>query len=259
MKTRLIAGAVVLAAAATLPASAGDLTLKYTGQGPKTGVNYSYTYLNPNTMMMENKTAGTSAGVFNWDVIDDSNSNWSFGPTVKTFCIELTENIGSGNVVTYGEDPGAVNSPEWSPPPYGPEPMGSTRAAMLGDLHARFYGTAVSVVGNSNYAFIGGNYTGNVIAAAFQVSVWEIVHENTADASTLATLKAGLDATAGNFFITNGSGNANTVRLLANDMFAQLLMGGQLSYGLAGLNSASKQGIHPLIGHEFCGRGQKHQ
>src|SRR5690606_11644592 len=86
MKTQMIKWMLGAAAAASvsMSASAANLFLDFNGVGPAVAVTYS---LNGNS-------ANTSAGVFNWTVLAGSTQpGFSVGQQVKTFCIELTQNV----------------------------------------------------------------------------------------------------------------------------------------------------------------------
>lgn len=104
----------------------------------------------------------TTAGIFDWTRTggDASDPTGNF----KSFCVELDQTINLGGTFTYemievtdGPKPGIA---------LGAGPMGQTKADMLAKLWAAYYDQAL--LSNAN-------------AAAFQVSVWEIVYDGDLD------------------------------------------------------------------------------
>lgn len=194
----------VAACAVAASASASNLSLTFNGVGPSVSVNYSFNGA---------PAANTSAGVFNWN-----------GNTVKTFCTQLNENISNGQTVNF-----AVVAPELVPdnPPASPGNMGAIKAEVMRDLYARFYATAVS--GSATQA------------AAFQILVWEISHEDLDGAATAAAYLTKLNL-AGGDFIVNSSGDSDAALSQANTWRLQLGVGGFLGFeNLRGLTNGDFQ------------------
>ncbi|MBY0112757.1 MAG: hypothetical protein K2Y21_08045 [Phycisphaerales bacterium] len=97
---------------------------------------------------------GTLAGGMNW-TRDNVNPGTFAGlqGDFRTFCIEITQNVGFGNTYDY-----LVIDPSDAPTF---DPMGSFRAGQLSELFGRFYSGLTT---GSDYG-------------AFQMAVWEIVYE----------------------------------------------------------------------------------
>lgn len=126
---------------------------------------------------------GTTAGVMNWV------------GGYETFCIQLEEYISGGQQVTYNVlDVADVPDAE-------PGAMGTFRAGLIEDLYAR------------NYASIASDED----AAAFQVAIWEIVHERGDTFNPLTLGDLGLSTGTARFTSVNGN-----VLTLAGDLLAGL-------------------------------------
>ena len=164
-KSSLLAGGVITVLASAIVAHGdvvvGDtLNITFNSVSPARAVTWTF----DDGTDVESRT--TSAGVL----------NWSDG--YRTFCIQLDENINSGSSVPF-----AVVDPSDLPdqPPL-PGPLGTARSAVMQDLYAR------------NYDFVMGQ-TGSLArdwAAAFQIMVWEISHELSADTTDASTVLADL-------------------------------------------------------------------
>ena len=199
--------AAVLAAATTfcleLPtASADGYTLTFEGMGPRRFIDWTF-----------NSVSDTArGGIFNWE------------EGVKTFCTQLQEDLVQGGSVDY-----TIVEVEFVPdePPL-PGPMGISRAIVLKDLYARWYSTVMDKDGSEakNYA------------AAFQMNIWEITHQDGND-STPETVLQSLNFNAGNATFTSNS----VVDVIANMMLNSLGEGGvfQPFDSLRGLTSELKQ------------------
>jgi hypothetical protein len=145
---------------------------------------------------------GTTAGVMNWV------------GGYETFCIQLQEYISGGQQVTYNVlDVADVPDAE-------PGAMGAYRASLIEDLYARNYASIASAED----------------AAAFQVAIWEIVHERgdtTAGGLTLGNL--GLSDGTARFNVNAGS----NVVTLASGLLAGLGGGTETYLGFGGLRGLS--------------------
>lgn len=230
LKHMALAGVAAFAVAAS-SANAGTLKLDFQGVGPGQSINYSKN--------SGSNFSGTTAGIFNWTVVGAGTTQPGFsdGQTVKSFCIELGQVVADPTTFDCVD---IQNAPNFSPP----GPMGAARAALLGDLFARFYSTVMSGPTNTN-------------AAAFQLCVWEITHEegweNSGAANTSGTDLANLTAIKNNLTVANtgtvGDANVNTFRVstsgsardLANTWLGSLLAGGLQSSHLIGLTASSNQ------------------
>lgn len=101
----------------------------------------------------------TKAGVFNWTRTGGSHVGDPVG-NFRSFCVELTQNISPGSSYTYD-----VVAVEDAPNDGFASGMGTAKAALLSELWGRFY----SPLFDADQA------------AAFQVSVWEIVYDGGVD------------------------------------------------------------------------------
>jgi hypothetical protein len=105
--------------------------------------------------------------------------------------------------------------------------MSANQATMMADLYSRYYASSTETAGTS-WTSRQNN------AAAFQLVVWEISHENFG-ASDLAGMQAELNIGLGAFVVTdatNGdSAAATAVSELANNMIAALGSGGWNQFG----------------------------
>lgn len=202
-RSNLVAGGLLVVIGSTCVARAdvmvGDtLSLTFQGSGPSKAVSWTF----------DGDSGTNSAGFLNW------------AGGVKTFCVQLEENIGGGQTVDF-----AVVGPEGLPdqPPL-PGPMGAVRSLVMQDLYSRYYDSTLA----------GDAYD----AAAFQMVIWEISHEMSADSTSASLLVAGLDFGSGDSTFASSS----TVETLAGDMLADLGVGGFNTYSrLLGLTDPTKQ------------------
>ncbi|QDU60579.1 Exoglucanase A precursor [Planctomycetes bacterium Pan216] len=152
------------------------------------GKSFSYTFVTDSQTF--NKS--TTAGVFTWQTSENAQTDLE---TFYSFCYDLLQNVSRGS--TYDFD---IISAEAGP--FNGEGVSSVIGTERGDLLSEFWGR------NFNSLFDNGTViTEN--AAAFQVGVWEIVHDT------------GLDVLSGNFSARAGSTNASFVAL-ANTWLGQL-------------------------------------
>lgn len=150
---------------------------------------------------------GTTAGVMNWV------------GGYETFCVQLEEYVSGGNQYTYDVlDVAEVPDAE-------PGAMGSYRASLIEDLYAR------------NYASIDSAED----AAAFQVAIWEIVHER--GGNTAGELMVGeLGLSTGTSQFRNGNGAIDGgVFDLAGSLLAGLGGGTETFLGFGGLRGLSNE------------------
>lgn len=185
-------------------AAAETMPLTFIGVGPKKTIDY--------TVSGNNGWGTVKAGVYNWN------------GGVDTFCVQLQENISTGDSVDYKVvDPSKV-------PDSPPGRMGDERATLVRDLYARWYDNVMSRSGSSAKKY----------AAAFAMNIWEITHQN-ANENSAMTVYNKLDFDIGN---ARFDGRTNGVNNLANDML-ESLGGGEgnwLSFdGLNGLKDTDYQ------------------
>ncbi len=98
----------------------------------------------------------TYAGSFEWSRTGGDYAGAGAFGSFTTYCIELSQHISFGRTYDY-----TVRDPEASPVPGGG--MGAGRAALLSELFGRFYSP---------------QFLTNDAAAAFQVAVWELSHDD---------------------------------------------------------------------------------
>lgn len=101
----------------------------------------------------------TSAGSFNWTRTGGDYDGAGADGAFVTYCIELAQHISYGSSYSYETRPADL-----SPIPGGG--MGSTRANLLAELFGRYYNA---------------DFVANDEAAAFQVAVWELSHDDGAN------------------------------------------------------------------------------
>ena len=153
--------------------SAESLQLTYQGMGARRFVSVNF-----------NGAASTvRGGVFKW------------GGSLRSFCTQLEENLTLGSTVDYEIVPVELVPDE----PPSPGPMGISRATLVRDLYARWYYTVMSKTGTE----------GRDYAAAFQMNIWEITHQNVND-STAVTALAGMNLNNGNASFASNS-NAQVI------------------------------------------------
>ncbi|MCH2160591.1 MAG: hypothetical protein MK085_01825 [Phycisphaerales bacterium] len=184
-------------------ASANTMELTYEGMGPRRFVTYTF----------NSSTHTVRGGQFLW------------AGNVRTFCTQLEEDLSIGSTVEYEIVPVELVPDE----PPSPGPMGINRAILVKDLYARWYETVLSKTGLEarNYA------------AAFQMNIWELTHQDVDDSTPDSTL-SGMSLALGNATFSSNAG----VDALANMMLGSL--GGGVSdflgfQRLRGLTSPTRQ------------------
>lgn len=184
-------------------ASADFVDVVFTGTGAGSNVKVSSPVRNGDVFAGQVRmTLSNSTGV-------DLNGNWI------VYCTDLGQNI-SGGSTTYEVLPVA------SLPMGGG--MGAAKAAAIGDLYAFAAGSQLS------------NATSNALATAFQVAIWEIVHDFDANASGY-----GLDVTAGSFSATQTNGSALSAAVMGHLASLFAAIGTTSGSTLLGLGHPSAQ------------------
>ncbi|MBL9140709.1 MAG: Cys-Gln thioester bond-forming surface protein [Phycisphaerae bacterium] len=176
MRTLIAAstGALVLAGVS----HADFVDVVYTGTGAGSSVTVSSPVRNGNVFAGQIRmTLSNSTGI-------DLNGNWT------VFCSDLGQNV-SGSSTTYEVLP--VSS---LPAGSG---MGAAKAAAIADLYAFAAGSQLS------------SGTSNNLATAFQLAIWEIVHDFDANA-----VNYGLSITSGLFSATKTNGDAFSATLMGH-------------------------------------------
>ncbi len=220
----LIAGALGVAASANAGLVIGDtITLSRIGtSGRAMNVNYD----GSRAWNASGVTGGqfTIGGFINWN--RELVNGAAAGGTIGAFCVEISEGFPDDPIQYTMVDPTGV--PEESPPGN----MSANQSQMMQDLYSRYYG---SVTANSGSW---GSYLDD--AAAFQLVIWEISHENFSDTSDLASMKSELDLTLGALVATDYF--SNDVLTAANAMISALGSGGWNNYSslLGGTNATNQ-------------------
>jgi hypothetical protein len=177
MRTSLVAlsaGALSLCSLA----SADFVDVVYAGTGAGSNVKVSSPVRNGDVFAGQIKmTLSNSTGV-------DLNGNWI------AYCTDLGQNV-SGGSTTYEVLPVA------SLPMGGG--MGAAKAAAIGDLYAFAAGSQLT------------NTTSAALATAFQLAIWEIVHDFDANAAGF-----GLNVTSGTFSATKTDGSALSAAVMGH-------------------------------------------
>lgn len=178
----------------TLPhlAQAGWIKANFDDVSPGLNVNYK----------LGASTGSTKAGVMNWDVVAYDGSKggaadapfyatYPIGSSFTSFCVELSQYTASP---VYFERVDVASVPRPGSGSGNPSTgMGDPKADALINLFAKYYDPTAFALDSKN-------------AVAFQIAIWEIVHESL----------GAWDTTAGNFYITNTTGAVDLARDRAN-------------------------------------------
>ncbi len=114
--------------------------------------------------------------------------------------------------------------------------MTANQSQMMQDLYSRYYSDVINSDDDTSW----GNASDE--AAAFQLVIWEISHENFSDTSDLASMKSELSITLGALVVTDTF--SNDVLTTANAMINALGSGGWNNYGaLLGATNATNQDL----------------
>ena len=221
--------AAIVASSASAGITIGDtLSLSRAGTSPQRAVTVNFDYARASNATGVTGGVTGNAGITTFDVLQ-INGSTGYGQ-ILGFCVEINEGFPDDPIAYDVVDPTSV--PEESPPGN----MSANQSAMMQDLFRRYYSTTVDR-GSSSWT----DYQNN--AAAFQLVVWEISHENFSSAD-LAGMQAELNIDEGAFVVTDATngdaGAATTVSTLAGNMIAALGGGGWQSYGnLLGASNGS--------------------
>ena len=225
MKSLLFTG---LVAATTISSNVsaglevGDvITVSRLGTSPSRAIRYNY-----DASRSWNATATGSdyfglAGVSTFAFISGGYGN------IGTFCVEMNEGFVDDPIVYTVTD--IANVPEHAPP----AGMSDAKQTLMKDLYARYYDSVMDGSGMSWSDYSNG-------AAAFQLAIWEISHENLSSDSDASAVLGELYITVGAMAFTD-TFNSETAAL-ASQMLASLGDGGfQNYYKLRGLTSPNNQ------------------
>jgi len=225
--------AALVASSASAGITIGDtLSLSRAGTSPQRAVTVNFDYSRASNATGVTGGVVGNAGVTTFDVLQ-INGSTGYGQ-ILGFCVEINEGFPDDPISYNVVDPTSV--PEESPPGN----MSANQSQMMQDLFRRYYNSTVNRNGAS-----WSDYSNN--AAAFQLVVWEISHENFSS-SDLAGMQAELNIDEGAFVVTdatNGdSAAASTVASIAGSMIAALGGGGWQSYAsLLGATNGSSGSV----------------
>lgn len=153
-----------------------------------------------------------------------------YGREMITYCIQVFEGASVGDTVTYSQTTDLTTVPE-APP--APGPMAGFQVNMVQDLYSRFIDAKTGMIKEGTSL---DSYDYSVASAAFQLVLWELVHENF-DATSADEAIDQVSMITGAFQAENDATDATTT------IIAELGQDGWGSMGdnLVGLSSVNKQ------------------
>ena len=153
-----------------------------------------------------------------------------YGAEMTTYCIQVFESASVGETITYTQTTDLTTVPE-APP--APGPMAGFQVNMVQDLYSRFIDAKSGKIKEGTSL---DSYDYSVASAAFQLVLWELVHENF-DATTADEAVDQVSMDTGAFQAENDASDATSAIIaeLGEDGW------GTLGDKLVGLSSASKQ------------------
>ncbi len=197
--------AAMVAAGVAGPAGAGIVNVQYTGKGSGSTVQVTFGSTTKNVFAGQLKH--TISGGIGPDAV--YNGDW------LTYCAELTQNTSTSvlpfSVVPLSALPGSA-------------PMGADKAAAILEVYA--------AAGSQPHT----TATSNDYATAFQLVIWEIIHDFAPGSGA-----GGLSLTGGSFTAreTNGSALPASIVTIADTLFAAVGTGG--SANVVGISNGSRQ------------------
>ena len=221
--------AAVVASSASAGITIGDtLSLSRAGTSLQRAVTVNFDYARSSGATGVTGGVVGNAGITTFDVLQ-INGSTGYGQ-ILGFCVEINEGFPDDPISYDVVDPTSV--PEESPPGN----MSANQSLMMQDLFRRYYNSTVNR-GSASWT----DYSNN--AAAFQLVIWEISHENFSS-TDLAGMQAELNIDRGAFVVTDATngdaGAASTVSGIASSMIATLGGGGWQSYSsLLGASNGS--------------------
>ena len=234
MKTKMKYMNMTLSVAAALLASSfatadnsmsnGDITMTLDSMP-----NYELTSLGLDGRNSWDQVGGVN---FTSSSIKAGERKWTnqYGREMITYCIQVFEGASVGDTVTYSQTTDLTTVPE-APP--APGPMAGFQVNMVQDLYSRFIDAKT---GNIKSGTTLDSFDYSVASAAFQLVLWELVHENF-DATTADEAIDQVSMVTGAFQAQNDTADATTA------IIAELGEDGWGSMGdkLVGLSSMNKQ------------------
>lgn len=191
---RLLAGLFVLAA--TCQASlAGTVTATFDGVVSGTAAVHM-SFFNTRNNVSENVYA--YAGLLKWKQAVGSSTPFVLPSTFTTFCIEFTQDIGGSDRPTY-----VVDTLANAPKPYGG--LTGNPASGMGIDNGLGTTSKKDVLIKQLWAKYGSEVSNTLSAAAFQISIWKIIYEDSAAANAYTSLYSG------NMRMTDTGGDFTTI------------------------------------------------
>lgn len=223
MKSLLTIG-LLAAASISTSASAGlepgdMITVSRLGTSPAHAIRYNY---DPSRTWF-----GVASGTDYFGLAGVNSFKREGGGIIDSFCVEMNEGFVDDPIHYTVTDLGGV------PEDINPGPMSSAKQTLMQDLYARYY--------DSSTSYGAGDWDGaRNRAAAFQLVVWEISHENFTSSTDANTALLEMSIFLGAMAFTN-TANAE-VALIADGMIANLGDGGFMNFSnLLGLTSENNQ------------------
>jgi hypothetical protein len=212
--------AAIVASSATAGLQIGDsVTLSRVSTSPQRQVTVNFDFSRASTASAVTGGNLGIAGLTTFDIISTTSggtTSQGYG-RMSGFCVEFAESF-IDDPITY-DIVEVTQVPEETPPGN----MSANQAALMADLYSRSYANSTDAGGNSWTARQNN-------AAAFQLVVWEISHENFST-TDLAGMKNELNIGLGAFQVTdatNGdSAAATAVAELANNMIGSPMYRGR--------------------------------
>lgn len=172
--------AITIAAASTI-ASAGIVDMKFTGTGAGSAVQIQ---------MGESNPFNVFAGQLDHQIQNATGQDAFLNGSLSTFCADISEHVATDFAQFQTTD--LQNIPLTAS---NPNPMNASQAAAISALYAQ----------NANTLLQGS--ISNAYAAAFQLTIWEIVNDYTGNINSI-------DLTAGNLQITGTNGDPMNTDIL---------------------------------------------
>ena len=223
----LIAGAIAVASSANAGLVIGDtITVSRIGTTPQRLVTANYDGSRASNASGVTGGNAAQAGVNNFTHLT-TNGNTA-GGTIQAFCVEIAE--------AFPDDPITYTMVAPTQVPEAPDNMTANQSQMMQDLYSRYYASVM------DYGNDGSWNNASAEAAAFQLVIWEISHENFTDTSDLSVMNSELSITLGAMAITDYF--SSDVLNSANAMIAALGTGGWNNYSsLLGATNGTNQDL----------------
>ena len=224
MKSLLTIGLLAtasIAASASAGLEPGDtIVVNRLGTSPAHAIRYNY---DPNR-----NWDGVATGTDYFGIAGVNNFKRQGAGIIKTFCVEMNEGFVDDPITYTVTDLGGV------PEDANPGPMNSLRQTLMMDLYARHYDDATGYAAGDSWE------DARNVAAAFQLVVWEISHENFSTDTDVSLANAEMSIILGAMAFTDTY--SADVLAIADGMINSLGDGGYMNFSqLLGLTSMDNQ------------------